>query len=561
MWVMAGASSSAAASLLSAQLPGPGLEVGTNGGFDGPGGERALLEQTVPKRAEAALYAIVLDGDAHDRSGQPAELDLETVKEVYKATQTVHAALKVEQFEALKAAGLTYLHAAFGFALVDHLGYPSRLGKDASFVQIGKNVERQMKRGAKAFPGCSRAALELLCCSAPAAATPAAAGAAAAASPISAASERTPVPQREHTMPVEAYEAVIELTGQLAEVTGDLDECTQLALSLHDQLAAEVTRRKLAEAAEAAACKRADACEREANKLAKAAIKEAREEFDKKIGLALEQQGIAEREAVHLRREPAALRSEMLKLEAAHDKALAEQVTESARQSARQLARECKEIKALTRERDDLEVKFADACAKLLVAKDKASAATTAAEAATRDAKQATRQLASEAGRAALAERKLGRAEAGRALAAERTRKLALQLAALGRMRGADAQAELTRLGREVSSLGAQLEKATAIGSKRAREATEAYRRERLALRTADSAQRKRHRGLAAEKPSYSVDEVIDDDLAAAHAALDAARRAHEADLADWQGERTRFELEAANLRAIAEPSAEVQQE
>jgi len=54
---------------------------------------------------------------------------------------------------------------------------------------------------------------------------------------------------------------------------------------------------------------------------------------------------------------------------------------------------------------------------------------------------------------------------------------------------------------------------------------------------------------------------VIDDDLAAAHAALDAARRAHEADLADWQGERTRFELEAANLRAIAEPFAEVQQE
>ncbi|KAJ1623985.1 hypothetical protein T492DRAFT_882682, partial [Pavlovales sp. CCMP2436] len=121
-WVMAGASSSAAVSLLSAQLPGPGLEVGTNGGFDGPGGERALLEQAVPKRAEAALYAIVLDRDAHDRSGQPAELDLETVKEVYKATQTVHAALKVEQFEALKAAGLTYLHAAFGFALVDHLG-------------------------------------------------------------------------------------------------------------------------------------------------------------------------------------------------------------------------------------------------------------------------------------------------------------------------------------------------------------------------------------------------------------------------------------------------------
>ncbi|KAJ1616511.1 hypothetical protein T492DRAFT_918339, partial [Pavlovales sp. CCMP2436] len=76
------------------QLPGPGLEVGTNGGFDGPGGERALLEQTVPERAEAALYAIVLDGEAHDRSGQPAELDLETVKEVYKATHTVHAALK-----------------------------------------------------------------------------------------------------------------------------------------------------------------------------------------------------------------------------------------------------------------------------------------------------------------------------------------------------------------------------------------------------------------------------------------------------------------------------------
>ncbi|KAJ1626346.1 hypothetical protein T492DRAFT_210412 [Pavlovales sp. CCMP2436] len=265
---------------------------------------------------------------------------------------------------------------------------------DERFINLGKNVVNRMTRNKKNdvnldFPNCSRAALALICCSAPAATTPAAAGAAAAASPGSVASARTPVPQREHTMPVEAYEAVIELTGQLAEVTGDLDECTQLALSLRDQLAAEVTRRKLAEAAEAAACKRADACEREANKGAKAAIKEAREECRELVIAAREQQGIAEREKVHSDREPAALQSEMRKLEAAHDKALAEQVTESARMLARQL----REINVLTRERDDLEVKFADACAKLLVAKDEASATTTAAEAATRDATQLTRRL------------------------------------------------------------------------------------------------------------------------------------------------------------------------
>jgi hypothetical protein len=66
---MAGASSSAAASLLSAQLPGSGLEVGANGGFEGPEGERAVREQTVPERVEAALYAFVVDRETNDRSG------------------------------------------------------------------------------------------------------------------------------------------------------------------------------------------------------------------------------------------------------------------------------------------------------------------------------------------------------------------------------------------------------------------------------------------------------------------------------------------------------------
>ncbi|KAJ1629953.1 hypothetical protein T492DRAFT_872592, partial [Pavlovales sp. CCMP2436] len=268
-WIMAGASSSAAASLPSGQLPGSGPEMGSNGGFGVLEVERVLLEQTVPERAKAALYAIVGGGGTNDRAGQPTELNFETVKEVYKATHTVHAALKVEQFEALKAADLTYLHAAFGFSLVDHLGYPSRLDKDASFVQIGKNVEMQMKRGAKAFPGCSRAALELLCCSAPAAATPAAADAAAAASPISAASERTPVPQRQIGMPVGGYEAVIELTGQLAELRREHDLLERGCLTQRDELATEVTCRKLAETAEAAACKRADLSEGEFRKVAK----------------------------------------------------------------------------------------------------------------------------------------------------------------------------------------------------------------------------------------------------------------------------------------------------
>jgi hypothetical protein len=86
---MAGASSSAAASLLSARLPGSGVEVGTNGGFEEPAGELAAREQTAPERACAALYAFVVDGETNDRSGQLAELDLETVKALHTATQAV----------------------------------------------------------------------------------------------------------------------------------------------------------------------------------------------------------------------------------------------------------------------------------------------------------------------------------------------------------------------------------------------------------------------------------------------------------------------------------------
>jgi hypothetical protein len=120
---MAGSSTSAAASLVSARLPGSGLEVSTNGGFEGPEGERAVREQTAPERACAALVAFVVDGETNDRSGQPAKLDLEMVKALHTATLAAHQLLKVEQLPALKAAGLTYFDAAFGFVLVDHLGY------------------------------------------------------------------------------------------------------------------------------------------------------------------------------------------------------------------------------------------------------------------------------------------------------------------------------------------------------------------------------------------------------------------------------------------------------
>ncbi|KAJ1629502.1 hypothetical protein T492DRAFT_873365, partial [Pavlovales sp. CCMP2436] len=140
---MAGASSSAASSLLSAQLPGSGLEVGTNHGFEGPEGERALLEQTVPDRARAALYAFVVGKQINDRVGQSNELDLKAVKAVHAATRTVHDELKGEQLEALKAAGLAYFFSAFVFALADHLGCTSMLGTGASderFINLGKNV-------------------------------------------------------------------------------------------------------------------------------------------------------------------------------------------------------------------------------------------------------------------------------------------------------------------------------------------------------------------------------------------------------------------------------------
>ncbi|KAJ1637506.1 hypothetical protein T492DRAFT_951692, partial [Pavlovales sp. CCMP2436] len=287
-------------------------------------------------------------------------------------------------------------------------------------------------------------------------------------------------------MPVEAYEAVIELTRQLAELTPERDALVQMCRVRDDKLAAEVQRCELAGKAEAAACKRADASEGAANKEAKAAIKEARQECAKAVAEAREQLGIAEAEKAHLGREPAALRSGMHKLKATHAKLAAVQAVEHAR-----------ELTGVQRDLDDVERNLADARAELLVVKGKVSAATTAAAASTLDALQATWRLARALGRAALAERKFGRAEVERSLAVERAKKLVLQLDALGRMRGADVKAELKRLGREVSTLGAQLEKATAIGWKRAREATEAYRRERLALRTADSAQRKR---LAAEK-------------------------------------------------------------
>jgi hypothetical protein len=124
---MVGASSSAAASLLSTVLPGSGLEAGTNVAFEEPAGELAAREQTAPERACAALYAFVVDRETNNRSCPPAEFDLETVKALHTATQSVHRLLKSDHYLALKAAGLTYFDAAFGFVLVDHLGYASRL--------------------------------------------------------------------------------------------------------------------------------------------------------------------------------------------------------------------------------------------------------------------------------------------------------------------------------------------------------------------------------------------------------------------------------------------------
>ncbi|KAJ1617798.1 hypothetical protein T492DRAFT_893119, partial [Pavlovales sp. CCMP2436] len=110
---------------------------------------------------------------------------------------------------------------------------------------------------------------------------------------------------------------------------------------------------------------------------------------------------------------------------------------------------------------------FADTRAELQTVKGKASAATVEAAASARDAAQGKRRLARLVGSSALAERVLRRSEAGRSLAVERAKKLALQLAALSTIRGAGAQAEFTPLGREVSSLGAHLEKATSNGRKR----------------------------------------------------------------------------------------------
>jgi len=192
---MEAASSSAAASPLSGQLLGSGPETGTNSGFEGPEVEHPLLEQTQLERVKATLYTFVVVGETDDRPGQSDLLDLVAVKAVHAATKIVHAQLKAQQHEALKAAGLAYFHGAFVFALADQLGCASMLGKGASderFQKLGKNVMNQMGRPSS-FPGFSRAGLELLCCGAPALPTPAAVGAEAAASPSSAASARTPV--------------------------------------------------------------------------------------------------------------------------------------------------------------------------------------------------------------------------------------------------------------------------------------------------------------------------------------------------------------------------------
>jgi len=167
-WIMADASSSAAASLPSGQLPGSGPEMGSNGGFGVLEVEQPLLEQTVAGRVKAALYALIAVGEANDRPGRPASLDLKVVKEVLKATRTVHAELNTEQPVKLKAMGIANLKVALAFAIADQLGCASVLVRErgideykiAACIKIGKYVLTRVSRSVIDFPDCSRTAFE-----------------------------------------------------------------------------------------------------------------------------------------------------------------------------------------------------------------------------------------------------------------------------------------------------------------------------------------------------------------------------------------------------------------
>mmetsp|Transcript_24041 Transcript_24041/g.57104 ORF Transcript_24041/g.57104 Transcript_24041/m.57104 type:complete len:505 (+) Transcript_24041:1000-2514(+) len=444
---MAGASSSAAASLPSGQLPGSGPEMGSNGGFGVLEVEQPLLEQTVAGRVKAALYALIAVGEANDRPGRPASLDLKVVKEVLKATRTVHAELNTEQPVKLKAMGIANLKVALAFAIADQLGCASLLVRErgideykiAACIKIGKYVLTRVSRSVIDFPDCSRAAFEAEF--APVT-MQAAAGVVAAASQSSAASARTPVPQRAVALPVgEGYEAMIELRALAARLTQQRDAGEAKIALLRTAVAEETLRRELAERGEAAERKRAEASECVANKIANKAIKAAKQECDKTIAASREEVGIAHSEQVRFGRETASAVSANRRLEAAHAKLVAERAAEHARElvDARHTHGR---LSQLLRE---VERRFADTRAELQTVKGKASAATVEAAASARDAAQGKRRLARLVGSSALAERVLRRSEAGRSLAVERAKKLALQLAALSTMRGA---------GRRLSSRG-----------------------------------------------------------------------------------------------------------